>query len=128
MLKQEAANCRASIERLASSGDPLKAKAADEIQSELEPDTVVAASLSDGFGLFRPEERTRPAQLRADLAPQIHSTRAEGLLKSLDQVVEAHRETAVTIKTPNWTDHAGTVWEPEVVPAEAGLPFTGSLA
>ena len=101
LLKQEAANCRASIERLASSGDPLKAKAADEIQSELEPDTVVAASLSDGFGLFRPEERTRPAQLRADLAPQIHSTRAEGLLKSLDQVVEAHRETAVTIKTPN---------------------------
>ncbi len=30
------------------------------------------------------------------------ATRAkEGLLKSLDQVVEAHRETAVTIKTPN---------------------------
>lgn len=101
LLKQEAANCRASIERLANSGDPLKAKAAEEIQSELEPATVAAASLSDGFGLFRPEERTRPAQLRGDLEPQIRSTGAESLLKSLDRVVEAHRETTVTIKTNN---------------------------
>jgi hypothetical protein len=101
LLKQDAVNCRASIERLTNSGDPLKLKAAEEIRSELEPATIAAASLTDGLGLFRPEERTPPVHLCSDLNPQICSAAAEALLKSLDQFVDKHRETTITVKTHN---------------------------
>lgn len=101
LLKQDAAHCRASIERLASSGDPLKMKAAEELKSELEPAAVSAATLADGFGLFQPEKRTAPAKLRGDLIAKISSAVSDHLLSSLDELIAAHRETSVTIKGYN---------------------------
>jgi hypothetical protein len=49
LLRQSAADCQATIDRLAGSGNVLMMQAADELRSETEPKTVSAASLQDGL-------------------------------------------------------------------------------
>ena len=96
LLKQPAAGCRASIERLSNSTDSLMRQAADELRAEFEPQAVPAASLADGLGLFDPTKRTRPAVLRADLKSNLISPTTTVLLHSLDNLVDSRRETTVT--------------------------------
>ena len=104
LLKQSAADCRASIERLSNSGDPLKMQAGEELRSELEPKSVPAASLQDGLGLFNPAERTRPGEPNANLKPQLLTYETNRLLRSLEDLIETHRETPITIKNPGLTE------------------------
>ncbi|HEX4750331.1 MAG TPA: DUF5724 domain-containing protein [Bryobacteraceae bacterium] len=102
LLRQPVAGCRASIERLSRSSDKLMQQAAEELRSEFEPQSIPAASLQDGFGLFDPEQRTPPALPRAELRCTLISAGSERLAHSLDALIDKHRETAVTIK-----GHAG---------------------
>ncbi|WP_321474730.1 DUF5724 domain-containing protein [uncultured Paludibaculum sp.] len=98
LLRQAAADCRLTIERLSSSADPLMKQAAEEIQSELEPKSVPAASLHDGLGLFDPAQRTSPVAPSNVLAGKLSTPSAERLLLSLDGLVDENREASVTVK------------------------------
>ena len=101
LLKQSVADCRASIERLSSSADVLMKQAAEEIRSELEPKSERAASLEDGLGLFDPAERTNPVVPREVLSGKVSTPLGARLLRSLDELVDQHRETPITYKGHN---------------------------
>jgi hypothetical protein len=97
LLKQDAAGCRASIDRLSRSGDVLMQQAAEELRSEVEPKSVPAASLADGFGLYDPATRTQPIPPN-ELNRSIGTKATVHILASLEAEIDKHRETPVTVR------------------------------
>lgn len=95
LLKQTPEDCRASIDRLASSRDELMRKAAEELRSEIEPKSEPAATLDDGLGLYSPAERTQPVAPNGSIAVDLSSAETERLLRSLDSWIDHHRETSI---------------------------------
>jgi hypothetical protein len=99
LLKQSAADCQASIERLSASSVALMKHAAEEIRFELEPKPQPKPSLHDGLGLYHPEERTSLVAPKKRLIGQLSTTSSQRLIQSLDELVHHHRETPVGFKT-----------------------------
>jgi hypothetical protein len=64
----------------------------------LEPKSVPAASMQDGFGLFDPERRTPVSAPDGTYRPELKSPVTADTLHSLDALIDQHRETPVTIK------------------------------
>lgn len=104
LLKQKVSDCRASIDRLAASSNALMRQAAEEIQSELEPQSIASASLDDGFGLFNPTERTQLIAPRQVFEGKISTPQSAEILKALDAFIHKHREIPVPYRDWNGTE------------------------